>query len=287
VHPFEYAAPDTLDEALGVLASPAAEARPLAGGQSLIPLLNYRLARPRIVVDLNRLPLREISVRGDRLRLGALTRHCDLEESADIARDCSLLAEAAHLIGNVRVRARGTVGGSLAHADPAAELPLVMVALDAALVLASGRGIRQVSAGDFFTGYLTTALGPGELVTAVDVMTTRGRGTAVEELARRAGDFALVAAAAVVSIDRRGRVDEARLAYAGVGPRPVRVGPAEDALIGEEPTAERVALAARSARAAIEPDGDAFASAAYRSLLVEVLGRRALARAASRALSAS
>jgi CO/xanthine dehydrogenase FAD-binding subunit len=236
---------------------------------------------------LNRLPLREIRVQDDRVRLGALARHCDLEESTELARVCPILGEAARLIGNVRVRALGTVGGSAAHADPAGELPLAMIALDASLTLQSTRGARRVPAQDFFTSYLTTVLELDELVTAIEVPLTRGKGTAVEELARRAGDFAMVAAAAVVGVDRRGRVDEARLAYGGVGPRPLRVPRAEDALIGQEPTAERLALAARTARASMQPHADAFVSAGYRSLLVEVLGRRALARAVHRALEAA
>lgn len=287
MHSFEYAAPETLHEALGLLAEHGAEARVLAGGQSLIPVLNYRLAKPRMIVDLNRLDLGKVRVDGEGIRLGALTRYFVLEESAELAGVCPILGEAARLIGNVRVRTLGTVGGSLAHADPAGELPLVMVALDASLTLRCVRGVRRVPAADFFTGYLTTVLGPDELVTEVEVPATRGQGTAVEELARRAGDFAMVAVAAVVRVDRRGRVDEARLAYGGVGPRPLRARSSEDALIGQEPTAERVALAARRARASLQPESDAFVSAAYRSLLVEVLGRRALTRAVGRALEAA
>ncbi len=284
MHSFEYVAPETLDEALALLAEHGAEAKALAGGQSLIPVLNYRLARPRMIVDLNVLRLGGVRVEGERIALGALTRHCDLEESAELAGACPILGEAARLIGNVRVRTLGTVGGSLAHADPAGELPLVMVALGASLTLSRSRGVRRVPAADFFTGYLTTVLEPDELVTEVEVPATRGKGTAVEELARRVGDFAMVAVAAMVSVDRRGRVDEACLAYGGVGPRPLRARPAEDALIGQEPTAERVALASRTARASLQPQSDAFVSAAYRALLVEVLGRRALTRAVSRAL---
>jgi CO/xanthine dehydrogenase FAD-binding subunit len=287
VHPFEYAAPQSLDEALAILAEHGAEARVLAGGQSVIPLLNYRLARPRIIVDISRCLSPAIRVQGEGIALGALTRYCDLEESGEIARACPVLAEAASLIGNVRVRSLGTVGGSLAHADPAAELPLAVVALDGSLVLRSARGTRRVRAADFATGYLATALEPDELITEVEIPTTRGRGTAVEELARRAGDFAMVAALGLVSVDRRGRVEEARLAYAGVGARPLRAAAAEEALVGREPTADRVALAARIARAGIAPQGDALVSAAYRSLLIEVLGRRALARAATRAMEAA
>lgn len=284
---FDYVAPETLDEALALLAEHGSEAKVLAGGQSLIPVLNYRLAKPRIIIDLNSLRLGDVRVDNERIRLGALTRYFALEESVELAGGCPILGEAARLIGNVRVRTLGTVGGSLSHADPAAELPLVMVGLDASLTLRRVSGARRVSAADFFTGYLTTVLEPDELLTEVEVPTTRGKGTALEELARRAGDFAMVAVAAIVRVDRRGRVDEARLAYGGVGPRPLRANRAEDALLGREPTAERVAIAARTARTFISPHGDAFVSAAYRSLLVEVLGRRALGRAVSRALDAA
>jgi CO/xanthine dehydrogenase FAD-binding subunit len=224
---------------------------------------------------------------GDTVRLGALVRHHALEESPEIAQACPLLREAARLIGNVRVRSLGTVGGSLAHADPAAELPLVMVMLDARLTARRAGGTRQIGAGEFFTGYLGTVLEPDELLTQIEIPRTVGKGTALEEMARRAGDFAVIAAAALVGVDRRGRVDEVCLAYAGTGPQPVRARQAEDVLLGHEPTAQSVARAAALARETLPTVADAFASAAYRSLLVEVLGRRALARAVSGAMTTS
>jgi len=281
VHPFEYAAPEALDEALALLREHGAEAKILAGGQSLVPLLNYRLARPRLVVDINGLPLAGVRVDNGSLRLGALTRHHDLEELPEIARSAPLLPEVARLIGNVRVRSLGTVGGSLAHADPAAELPMAVVALDARLTLASASGSQTVPARDFFTGYLSTALAPDELLTAIEVPVTLGMGWAVEEFARRAGDFAVVAVAAGVSLDRRGRVDDARLALGGVADRPVRATAAEDVLRGQEPSAERLARAAEVVRERLDPQSDAFASGAYRRLLAGVLTRRALTRAVS------
>jgi CO/xanthine dehydrogenase FAD-binding subunit len=238
-----------------------------------------------VVIDIGGVPLDGARVVDGRLRLGALTRHADLEESDLVARECPLLREAARLIGNVRVRALGTLGGSLAHADPAAELPMAMLALDARVTAASTRGTRTLDAAELFRGYLTTALTPDELLTEIDVSVTRGAGVAVEEQSRRAGDFAMVAVAAVVTIDRRGRVEDARLAYAGVGATPVRAAAAEDALRGHEPTAERVARAAEVARAAIEPGSDAFVSAAYRKLLIGVLTRRALTRAVAGAMA--
>jgi aerobic carbon-monoxide dehydrogenase medium subunit len=286
VHPFDYVAPARTDEALALLAQHGPEAKVLAGGQSLVPLLNYRLAKPRLIVDINALDLDTVELDGTTVRLGALVRHHVLEESPELARACPLLVAAARLIGNVRVRSLGTVGGSLAHADPAAELPLVMVALDAHLTARSASGTRRIAARQFFTGYLTTSLEPHELLTDIEIPRTAGKGTAVEEMARRAGDFALIAVAVVVGVDRQGRVDEARLAYAGIGPQPLRAHHAEDILVGHEPTSERCARAAAVARETVPTHADAFASSAYRSLLVEVLGRRALGRAIDGALGA-
>ncbi len=285
MHPFDYVAPAQMDEALALLAQHGPEAKVLAGGQSLVPLLNYRLAKPRLVIDINALDLDGVELDGNTIRLGALVRHHVLEESPEIERACPLLVAAARLIGNVRVRSLGTVGGSLAHADPAAELPLVMVALDAHLTARSAGGPRRIAARQFFTGYLTTSLEPDELLTDIEIPRTAGKGTAVEEMARRVGDFALIAVAVVVGVDRQGRVDEARLAYAGIGPQPLRAHRAEDILVGHEPTAERCARAAAAARETVPTQADAFASSAYRSLLVEVLGGRALGRAVNRALA--
>ncbi len=285
MQPFDYVAPTSVEEALALLAQHGPDAKVLAGGQSLIPILNYRLARPRVVVDIGGLPLDGMRTVDGRLRLGALTRHADLEESALVARECRLLREAARSIGNVRVRNLGTLGGSLAHADPAAELPMAMLALDARVTAVSARGTRTLDAVDLFTGYLTTALAPDEILTEVAVPATPAAGVAVEEQSRRAGDFAVVAVAAVVTIDRRGRIDDVRLAYAGVGGTPLRARGVEDALRGHEPTSERVAGAGDAARATIEPGSDAFVSAAYRKLLVGVLTRRALARAVAGAMA--
>jgi len=284
MHGFEYAAPGTLDDALGMLREHGDEARVLAGGQSLIPILHYRLARPRVVIDINRLPLGDVTADDGRLRIGALVRYHELEESDTIAHGCPVLAEAARLIGNVRVRTLGTVGGSLAHADPAAELPTVMTALDARLAVASASGRRTVAAREFFTGPLTTALAPGEIVTGVETATMPAYGWAVEELSRRAGDFAIVAAVALVRLDRRGRVDDARLAFGGVADRPVHTRAAEDALRGHEPTPDALARAAQMARDALDPPSDAFVTGAYRRHVAGVLCRRALARAVARAL---
>jgi CO/xanthine dehydrogenase FAD-binding subunit len=280
---FEYIAPPTLHDALGLLREHGDDAKVLAGGQSLMPILHYRLARPRVVIDINGLPLGGITADDGRVSLGALVRYHELEESDTIARRCPVLAEAARLIGNVRVRTLGTVGGSLAHADPAAELPAVMTALDARLTVASASGRRTLAAREFCTGPLTTALAAGEIVTAVEITAMPTHGWAVEELSRRAGDFAIVAVVALVSLDRLGRVDDARLAFGGVADRPVHARAAEDALRGREPTADALARAAQVARDALDPPSDAFVSGAYRRHVAAVLGRRALRRAVERA----
>ena len=282
---FAYEAPPTVADALDILHRHGGDAKVLAGGQSLVPLLNYRLADPRVVVDINDLPLTHVRAADGRLKLGALVRHHQLEASPEIARACPVLREAAALIGNVRVRSLGTLGGSLAHADAAAELPMVTLALDGRFTLASTSGTRIVEARAFFTGPLTTVMRPDELLTEVDVATPTGVGWAIEEIARRAGDFAIVAVTALVGLDGGGRVAHARLAFGGVGPTPVRATAAEDALAAHEPADDRLARAATLAREALTPQSDAFVSGAYRRHLAGVLARRALTRAVTRARS--
>jgi len=280
---FAYEAPPTVEGAVDLLRRHGGDAKVLAGGQSLVPLLNYRLADPRVVIDINGLPLTGITADNGRLKLGALVRHHQLEESDEIARRCPVLREAAALIGNVRVRSLGTVGGSLAHADAAAELPMVTLALDGRFTLASAGGTRTVDAREFFTGPLTTVMRPDELLTEIDVAAPPATGWAVEEIARRAGDFAVVAVTALIGLDRAGRVAHARIAFGGVAATPVRAIEAEDALSGQEPTAERLAHVAVVARDALDPQSDAFVSGAYRRHLAGVLTRRALTRAIDRA----
>src|SRR5207249_1431623 len=187
------------------------------------------------------------------------------------------------LIGNVRVRALGTIGGSLAHADSAAELPMVTLALDGHFTLVSAIGTRTVAAREFFVGPLMTVMRPDELLTEIDVAAPPATGWAIEEIARRAGDFAIVAVTALIGIDRQGRVSLVRLAFGGVGATPVRAVAAEDALIGRELTAERLAQIAITARDSLSPQSDAFVSGAYRRHVAGVLARRALTRAAARA----
>ena len=280
--PFRYADPASLEEALALLARHGADARVLAGGQSLMPLLNFRLARPAHVIDVNRLDaLAAIAPAADGgLRLGALARQRALERSGLVRERCPLLAQALPLVGHPQIRARGTLGGSLAHADPAAELPAVMVALEARLTLRRAGGERIVAAGDFFVGLLTTALGPDELLAEIALPPWPARtGSSVREVARRHGDFALGGVAATLTLDARGRVDRARLVGFGVGPGPVRLLDAERVLAGNAPTPAVVAEAGRLASAAVDPGDDIHASAAYRRRLAGVLTTRALADA--------
>ena len=282
---FAYYRPDTLDDALALLAEHD-DAKPLAGGQSLIPAMNFRLAAPAILVDLGALDgLRGIATNGEGLRIGAMTTHSSVERSPQVARVAPLLAEAMPHIAHPQIRNRGTLGGSLAHADPAAELPAVMVALNAGLVLRSVKGERRVSAPDFFTGLFATALQPGELVTAIELSPLApGTGVAFEEFARRHGDFALVGVAVVVALDGAGRCCEARIALLSVGDGPVLAQRAAAALQDRQPDPAAIRAAAEVAgNEDIDPPADLHASAAYRRQLARVLTRRALSRAVERA----
>jgi CO/xanthine dehydrogenase FAD-binding subunit len=283
VVPFEYHAPASLDEAIALLARHGDRAKPLAGGQSLVPLLTLRLARPEVVVDLNDLEeLRVVRREGDEVVIGALVRHRTLERGEGALAGCPILREAAALIGNVRVRSLGTIGGSLAHADPAAELPAVARALDAALVVRGAAGERVVPAREFFVGALTTAIQPDELIVAIRLPALGpGVGYAVTEFSRRAGDFAIIAAVAVVELRPAGEIARASVALAGAGPTPVRLPGVEAALTGERPDPRLLRLAAEGVGAEIDPEGDAHASAAYRRHLARVLTARALERAAA------
>jgi len=284
--PFAYHRPGSVDEALALLAQHGGDAKPLAGGQSLIPAMNFRLARPAVLVDLNRLTtLAGIRGGADSLRIGAMTRQRAVERDATVARDAPLLAEALPHIAHPQIRTRGTVGGSLAHADPAAELPAVMVALGATFDLHSPRGKRSVPAEAFYTGLFTTALTADELLAEIAIPPRTPRsGSAFLEVARRHGDYALAGVAAVLTLDDAGRCREARIALLSVGDGPVLAIKAAKAITGEKPTADAIQEAADAAASKdVDPPGDIHASAAYRRQLVGVLVRRALQRACERA----
>lgn len=284
--PFRYSAPDTLEEALEVLEEGGFEARPLAGGQSLIPMLNFRLARPEILVDLNGID--ELAgIEGDGnggLRIGAMTRQRAAERSSLVAERAPLLAEALPWVAHPQIRNRGTVGGSAAHADPAAELPAALLALDARFVAEGPGGQRSLAASDFFAGLFTTALEPDELLVAIEVPAPApGAGWAFEEVARRHGDYALVGAAAGVAVDEAGSCREARLAFVNAGAVPLLATEAAAVLAGERASDALLAEAVEAARAGLEPPEDVHASSAYRRHLAGVLARRVLERAFQRA----
>jgi len=284
--PFAYHRPATVDEALALLAQHGGEAKPLAGGQSLIPAMNFRLARPAVLIDLNRIAtLAGIRGGADGVRIGAMTRQRAVERDATLAQHVPLLAEALPHVAHPQIRTRGTVGGSLAHADPAAELPAVMVALGAAFELRSPRGTRSVAAEEFYTGLFTTALAPDELLVEIAIPPAGPRrGSAFAEVARRHGDYALAGVAAVVALDDAGRCREARIALLSVGDGPVLARKAAKAITGEAPTADAIQEAADAAASKdVDPPGDIHASAAYRRQLVSVLVRRTLQRACERA----
>ena len=284
--PFDYFSPATVEETLALLDEHGGDAKPLAGGQSLIPAMNFRLARPAVLVDLNRIAeLAYVRAAPGGVAIGAMTRQRAVERSDDVARAAPLLAEAMPSIAHPQIRNRGTMGGSIAHADPSAELPAVMLALDAQFRAKSATGERSIPAGEFFKGMLETALAPGELLVEIAVPPLPARsGTAFLEMARRHGDYALVGVAVVVTLDPRGRCKEAKLGLLSVGDGPVLATEAGKVLAGQSPS-EELARAAGDAAATrdVDPPSDIHASAAYRRQLVAVLTRRALARAFERA----
>jgi carbon-monoxide dehydrogenase medium subunit len=277
---FGYVRAFSVEEAVEALAEDNAQV--LAGGQSLVPMLNMRLAKPAVVIDINRVP--ELSyLRRDNgnLVIGALTRHRAIETSPLVSQDMPLLAEALRYVGHVSIRNRGTIGGSLAHADPAAELPAVCVALDASLLVQGSRGVREIAARDFFLGPHRTALEPAELLISVRVpVLPDGTGFAVQELSFRGRDLALVAVFAAVTVDSAGICSGARIAVAGAGPTPIRATAVEQALVGQVPTESVIAAAV--AALSVDPPDSIHAPASYRRDMAAVLARRAIRTAVSR-----
>jgi carbon-monoxide dehydrogenase medium subunit/6-hydroxypseudooxynicotine dehydrogenase subunit alpha len=274
---FAYARAESLEEALTLLGEAGEDAKLLAGGQSLVPLLAYRLVRPSHLVDVDRVSgLDGIAADGGTLELGALVRHSQLER-AELPGAARVLREAAAQIGHLPIRTRGTLGGSLAHADPSAELPVAVLALDGRIVVASTRGEREVEAEGFFVGPFTTAVAPDEAIAGVRFAAPPGRSAgAFAELAVRAGDFALASAAAAVAVDDAKRVAWSRIALGGVDSTPVRAPDAEAALLGSELDDEAIRAAAATAAAGCRPLDDRLADASYRRELVAVLVRDAL-----------
>ena len=285
--PFAYAAPDTLEEAVGLLTEHAdAEPRVLAGGQSLIPLMNFRLAKPGYLVDLRNVAgLSGIRREGDVLVIGAMTRMAEVERSPEVAVAAPLVTEAVGLVAHVPVRNSGTVGGSLAHADPAAELPAVALALDADLVAAGPGGTRVIPAAEFFTGPYSTALAADEILTEIRLPVWPG-GHAFTEFSRVHANLAVVAVAALVELDGDGdgdRIRRAALALAGVAPTPVRATAAERALAGAPADAATIRAAADAAATSLSPAGDLHASPETRRGLARTYLRRGIELAVARA----
>src|SRR5688572_14803298 len=276
--PFEYHRPTSLAETFALLDQYGEDGRLLAGGQSLVPTLNMRLATPRAVIDINRIPgLDGIDLTRDGLVIGALARQEAVERSALVREHAPLIAAAMPYVGHAAIRTRGTFGGSLALADPAAELPACVVALEATIRVRSRRGERAVPAADFFRGIYTTALEPGELITAVAVRPTPGWRSAFDELARRHGDFALAGLAAHARMERH-TLHEARLVFFGVGTGPVRALAAEAALVGRRADAAALASAGRALDTDLDPPGDIHGPPALRLQLARVLLARVVTR---------
>jgi aerobic carbon-monoxide dehydrogenase medium subunit len=280
--PFTYHSPHTLDEALELLSKYGDEAKPLAGGQSLVPAMNFRLSQPAVLIDLNNITsLSGIQSREDgSLLLGTMERQRSVERSREVAAKAPLVAEAMPHIAHSQIRNRGTFGGSLAHADPAAELPAVAVALDMQFHARGNESDRWICARDFFQGLFETALVPGELLIEIAIPPLPPRtACAFEEVARRHGDYAMAGAAAVVSVDERGAVSAARLVFFAIDIAPVEAISACALLRGEIPTTELIRAAADAVTRDIDPLGDIHATAAYRRHLATVLARRTLSRA--------
>jgi CO/xanthine dehydrogenase FAD-binding subunit len=280
---FDYHRPASLEEAITLLTRYGGEAKLLAGGQSLMPLMNFRLARPTALIDLNGIAsLAYIREDDGHLRFGAMTRQRTIEFSPLVRRRLPLLAEATALVGHLPIRTRGTIGGSIAHADPSAEYPALLMALDGTVVARGPRGERTLRASELFESYLTTTLGPDEMLVEVRLPTMPdGAGFAFEEFSRRHGDFAIVGIAAMLVVQEE-RCTAARLVTAGVGPVPTRLRQAEEILEHEGYSAAAIEAAARRAGELVEPDTDIHASAAYRRNLTRVLTGRALRRAVAR-----
>jgi CO/xanthine dehydrogenase FAD-binding subunit len=277
---FDYIAADSIAMAVAALAQGGDDAKIIAGGQSLVPMLNFRMLRPSILVDINRIAgLDVIEETGKAICVGALTRHYQLETSPLIARHLPVLSCAMTHVAHLAIRNRGTIGGSLAHADPAAELPMMALLLDAELHIASAAGQRTVAARDFFLGALTVDLAVGEIITGIVLPKLPPRtGWGFAEVARRHGDFALAAVATTLTVSG-GAIEQARIALTGVGPTALRATEAEDLLIGHALEPDRTHRMIDAIRATIAPETDLHASADYRRHLAGVLAGRALVAA--------
>jgi aerobic carbon-monoxide dehydrogenase medium subunit len=282
--PFEYSAPKTLEEALRLIERHGDEAKILAGGHSLLPLIKLRLAQPRYVVDIGGLRgMSYIREENGQIAIGALTTHADVESSSLLRTKCPLLAETALTIGDVQVRNRGTIGGSLAHADPAADYPAAILALDAEIIAATTAGTRSIPATEFFVDMLTTALRSGEILSQIRIAPREpGTGTAYEKMHQPASGFAIVGVAARVKAAKDGKIEKVSVGVTGLGPKAYRASEVEKALVGKKGSEKAFAEASRQVTQGIEPLSDLHASAEYRREMAAVYARRALEKAFAR-----
>ena len=284
--PFKYFAPTSIPEALELLNQHGYDAKILAGGQSLVPMMNYRLVQPAVLVDINNIPgLADIQADAKGLKIGAMARHSQVEKDLLVQEKAPLIFETMPQVATVQIRNRGTIGGSLAHADPSAELVVVSTALKAEFKVRSQSGERIISAEDFFVGLLMTSMEPADILVEVSIPPLPARtGWSLKEVARRPHDFAMVGVAAVLTLDKKGRCKEARLVYLSAGDGPISAPLAADMLQGEELNAELIEAAAKKAsNDEIDPGNDIHATADFRRHLAEVLTRRALEEANLRA----
>jgi CO/xanthine dehydrogenase FAD-binding subunit len=284
---FDYFAPTTVNEAVALLEEHGDDAKILAGGQSLVPLMNFRLVRPTCLVDINHIrDLAYIHEKDDRLHIGAITRHRDLETSTLVQQSNGLLFEGVQLIGHTAIRTRGTVGGSIIHADPTAELPAILAALDGEVRLIGPNGQRTISWRDLFVTFFTTVIEPVEICDEIIIpRLPSSAGWAFEEFTRRHGDFAVAGVAAVIVADNNDCCTDARLAITGTAPTPIRATQAEAFLVGKSLTQTTLDEAGRLVSTEVEPESDVHATANYRQHLAGALTTRALQRAVERCLS--
>jgi len=281
---FDYAAPATLDEALSLLAERPDDAKILAGGHSLIPAMKLRLAQPALLIDIGRVKdLSYIREEGGQIRIGAMTTHYQLESSERLREVCPLLPECAASIGDVQVRNKGTIGGSLAHADPAADWPAAIISLRAELVAVSSRGERVIAADDFFVDMLTTALRPDEVLREIRINAPGGRtGQAYMKVHHPASGFAVVGVAVSLTLGADGKCSAAGVGITGVATKAYRAAQVEGALVGSTPDEQTIASAASHAADGVDANGDIYASADYRRHLAVVYARRAIAAAVAK-----
>jgi carbon-monoxide dehydrogenase medium subunit/2-furoyl-CoA dehydrogenase FAD binding subunit len=282
---FDYYTPSSLEESLELLEEHGFEAKIISGGQSLVPMMNMRLARPEVLIDINRIKeLEFIRVLDDHIEIGGLTRQYKIENSPELQNLCPLIVEGIKLVGHSQIRSRGTIGGSIAHADPTAELPVILATLGGTLTLQSIDEERILTPDEFFLTYMTTTIEPNEILTKIEIPRKSGRiGTAIEEFTLRSGDFAIVLASCSVTLSEEGTLEEATLVLGGVDGVPVVLDEVTVELIDKIPTKDAIEEATEQIADLIDPEGDIHASVEYRKNLAVVLSRRVLEKAIERA----